>query len=1255
MSKILFCESEIFSISVDFFSHACYNMHMMQKLFDRTKIVTYFVVVLSVFVLCISGALMCFGTPKTQKVFSEIDSVVENLDMEEYQSFSNRLKEMYKFDNLQSSAQTAQVCNEDAVQVGLDATQTSDAQTDENNRFANRLIVSFDGSVEDFGAIAKAEYSDWHIFQYQNAAEAETAYQNLKNSHIQVEYDRKVHTDAQMSSTYTQPKQFTGIKVADGAEDENEGKSGAESAETLQSLRTLSENQVQKVSTSTSAIYSHHSWGAEYVGYAEYSSTLLKLNGESVDNLNQIVVAVIDSGIYREHELFENRLLDETFARNFSDEYLANVDYDYIDKNGHGTHVSGTIAEGTLGNVKILPLKCLDKDGDGYVSAIVNAIEYVITLKISNRLDIRAINMSVGVTYDGSGSGQNNAVTNAVNKAYDVGVISVASAGNDCVDVKYSAPANVDKAFSISGLQKNASLSETPMTFAHSYSNYGEGIDFCAPATDVESSFIPVSDNGYNPNAYATFSGTSMASPHVTAAIALLLSDPANFNATPQDVYNILKEQALTYYDFGTPGKDNYYGWGCVNIGNYGIAHKGEVKIEKREIDGTTYLLLSYEQDPTAEIYYTTDDGALLVDEFSGELYTSMVPISQTSKITAVAYVYKNGVLVQKSFVSSKIFYFNDMDLSSNYQFAFRQNRQDVYLYAYVGLMEKVKIPDYVYAFVDDQLKRFPIIAVGYQAFAGTKVKEVLLSNNVIYLDDSCFRNNQQLQAVSGGSAVGVSVGSYAFYNCKNLTKLDLPNIRQVYNYCFSYDTNLTGRMDLENVDSVGRNAFSNCGISEILFGNHENLQISEQRDINLDTKILGYSNTEAQAFAYRNGLQFKDLTMRFVKDLNQKTSVLQGGSIETAVAFLGKNVSYDVYVRDAFERKNFAQVDVEEIFVDEFEKQLNISVSNLTESCFLEVCLQDGATLLYSYAMQIEVLAQNEENFVAKLSFAADVAQNDNKFKLLLDGQTVENGAIIYQNRPYVIEIDAADGYCVESVKINGVLYQNTKLDDKFVLEAQQFSDQNVNITVKIAEKMKLKVSFSALHGQVFVGDEAIICAVEVERNSNLIFTVKPDDGFEIDYVKVGDQRLIAQNGFYTIENITLDTVVEVNFRSGTYQLSILIGKGGTVSSTGVGVDSKLVYGETRTFDIATYEGYVLDYVMVNGAKIAIEDNHFVLENVNQDYEVLIMFKKIDNSVFGNRILMNYLIVFVSLFGVFLVAKVVLMLVRKRQNSLKK
>lgn len=243
------------------------------------------------------------------------------------------------------------------------------------------------------------------------------------------------------------------------------------------------------------------------------------------------IVAVIDSGVDYTHEDLDgnvwsnpaeipengidddsNGLIDDVHGYDF-----ANGDGDPMDDNGHGTHVSGTIAAlgdnatggiGIAWGTKVVAVKCLDSIGDGYTSDLVRALDYVNDLYDSG-VPIVAINLSLGTDQFSS------SLERAVQRTASRGIVIVAAAGNEEVnnDTTPSYPANIDVPTMISVAATNAS------GHLASYSNYGRRtVHIAAPGSSIYSTFPPVLGGG----TYGFDSGTSMSTPHVTAVAALV-------------------------------------------------------------------------------------------------------------------------------------------------------------------------------------------------------------------------------------------------------------------------------------------------------------------------------------------------------------------------------------------------------------------------------------------------------------------------------------------------------------------------------------------------------------------------------------------------------------------------------------------------------------------------------------------------------------------------------------------------------------
>lgn len=212
-----------------------------------------------------------------------------------------------------------------------------------------------------------------------------------------------------------------------------------------------------------------------------------------------ILVCVVDTGIQGSHPDLAGNIVG---GENFVLKRGRLNPYQWADDNGHGTHVAGTIAaiDNTIGVVGVAPeaglfaVKVLDRNGSGYLSDVAEGILSC----IENGADV--INMSL------ASSSNSTLVQAAVQDANAAGLIQVAAAGNRAGAVQY--PAKYPEVIAVSAVDINFDLA--------SFSNYGSEIDFAGPGVNVLSTTTGSS--------YATFSGTSMAAPHVAGTAALMLS-----------------------------------------------------------------------------------------------------------------------------------------------------------------------------------------------------------------------------------------------------------------------------------------------------------------------------------------------------------------------------------------------------------------------------------------------------------------------------------------------------------------------------------------------------------------------------------------------------------------------------------------------------------------------------------------------------------------------------------------------------------
>ena len=284
--------------------------------------------------------------------------------------------------------------------------------------------------------------------------------------------------------------------------------------------------------------------------YVGYQWNLDQINAQGAWDYSTgagAVVAVLDTGVSSGPDGIANLLSGYDFYNN---------DADPTDGNGHGTFVSGTINQSTNNNTgvagiaygaSILPVKVLGDEGYGSVEAISSGIVYA----ANQGADV--INMSLGM---GSSS---STLEQAVNYAAGYNVVMVAATGNE-----FASYLNYPAAYSsVIAVGSSRADSSRP-----AYSNYGSGIDLLAPGGDLSRD-----DNGdgYADGVlqetfdrgswtYTFWEGTSMATPHVAAAAAMLKSMGID---SPDDIYDILVGTAT---DVGASGYDTQHGYGVLNL-----------------------------------------------------------------------------------------------------------------------------------------------------------------------------------------------------------------------------------------------------------------------------------------------------------------------------------------------------------------------------------------------------------------------------------------------------------------------------------------------------------------------------------------------------------------------------------------------------------------------------------------------------------------------------------------------------------------
>ena len=327
------------------------------------------------------------------------------------------------------------------------------------------------------------------------------------------------------------------------------------------------------------------------------------LKEQAKDWTNTVTVAVLDTGIDVDHPWFSGRI-DKRSINMAVDKEAS----DYDDVTGHGTHVSGIITKGTTDNVKIMTVRIFDASERASVLTLRLGVDYATT----HGADV--MNLSLG--YDTNelisnlGSEDLSFIDDSFAIAADYGITMCVASGNEYTNVSRSYPASSGWTIAVGSIERSAS---NPEEYVHSgFSNSGTLLDFCAPGGDILSA--------WNDGKTMIESGTSMASPHLAAAAAMIKMKHPDY--TQWDVYATMRDYAV---DLGEEGKDDDFGYGYVNLADYANEGTDTTKKSYQAIYVDTSLrtsIASKGKNYDLEVQLTKGDGTLLYTTTNPEVAT---------------------------------------------------------------------------------------------------------------------------------------------------------------------------------------------------------------------------------------------------------------------------------------------------------------------------------------------------------------------------------------------------------------------------------------------------------------------------------------------------------------------------------------------------------------------------------------------------------------------------------------------------------
>ena len=561
------------------------------------------------------------------------------------------------------------------------------SNSNDGDKIDNRLIVKTDTAIDEYGAVDSIYGFGYAFLQYTNNIAAKKALNYYKNSGYIVNYD---------------------------------------------SLVTCMDSA------------NHQEWGDNWsYERVDSDSALDYYKSKIKPNIN---IAILDTGINYNHELFKNRVV-----RTHTD-FSTDASDDEMDKYGHGTNVAGAIAKSTPSNVRLSCYKIHNQNGEGTSATALAAFEYI--KQLSNKPDI--INCSFA-TRSGLGT--------VVDELVDMGITVVAGAGNEGKEV-YQQPAIFDSAITVAATNRYGS--------AWSSSNYGPCVDIAAPGD-----YVYTADMSSN-TAYEFASGTSLATPFVSAAAAYVLMN--NRKYTPEQVKQELIATA-------TPFKKSScyygrYGAGIVNFSN--IINGTRCKNVTSNIESGAYRdNISVElkcANSLVDIYYTTD--GTLPTEINGTKYTAPIDVTDSTRIIAAAFARAGSPF------HSKFTYLDYYILEKN-ESEFVIDRDGI-IKAYLGNEANIVVPDVVNGIEPRQ--------IGPQVFSNSNIETITLPDTIESIGDDAFSNTNLKSVTANGIE---NLDKRCFYGCSKLADIDLSKVRYIGSEALFGCESLPKQPDFSSADWV--------------------------------------------------------------------------------------------------------------------------------------------------------------------------------------------------------------------------------------------------------------------------------------------------------------------------------------------------------------------------------------------------------------------------------------------------------------------
>lgn len=545
-----------------------------------------------------------------------------------------------------------------------------------------------------------------------------------------------------------------------------------------------------------------NSWGGEVTGLYDVKD-YIETNYTSLD---EVVVGVVDSGIYFEHEFFKDRIVRTNFNSSSDGE-----ENNERDTTGHGTNVSGVLVDCTPNNVKIANYKFINKN----TTATTLAVSLAFLQAISDGVDI--INASILTVDDDSGL-----FASVLQVGHEANIPIIAAAGNYSQNLKVlnsNLPASDENVITVASLSSNWLPSQ--------FTSYGFCVDLFVPGENI----ITAIGSG---NTYSLVSGTSFSTPLVASLAAILISVYPKISRTELEA-----KMESTAVPSDLIAESDLFGYGCIDaIGACGFERVEAPFVDIDSGKHTGEICIDFTVGEGSEIYYTVD-GTYPTKE-NGILYENPI-IFSNDMLYFKAVTYHNELLRSeciKKFYRLQTVGTDEMFTISDNGCITSYNGNEINDLIIPSVINNIKVTD-----------------IAENVFSKADICGVTLPDSIDFVPNNAFEYNSTLLFADGEFVT--TICENAFGKCEHLYSVDFPNTQNIEDRAFHLSGALSD-VTFPYAISVGEQSFAGCrSMRKAYLPNVQTIGGECFKGCSMLSEFYAPQLIELKLYSYRYGQQF--------------------------------------------------------------------------------------------------------------------------------------------------------------------------------------------------------------------------------------------------------------------------------------------------------------------------------------------------------------------------------------------------------------